>query len=89
VQHQPAERPRAMTSHVSGGHLQVSPGVDFTNILRAAFTLSDPKSTKKTDGLTVFFALFGFSRIKAVCKMLVKLTIIKILQVAFSLWIKC
>jgi hypothetical protein len=33
--------------------------MDFTNILRAAFTLADPKSAKKTDALTVFFALLG------------------------------
>jgi len=33
-----------------------------------------PKSTKKTDGLTVFFALLGSSLIKAARKMLMKLT---------------
>ncbi len=32
-------------------------GVDFTNILHAAFTCSDPKSAKKTDGFYVFFML--------------------------------
>jgi len=33
------------------------PGVDFTNILCKALTRTDPKSAKKTDGLTAFFAL--------------------------------
>ncbi len=32
----------------------VTPGVNFINILRAAFALTDPDSTKKTDNLTVF-----------------------------------
>jgi len=32
-------------------------GVDFTDILRAAFKPADPKSIKKTDSLTVLFAL--------------------------------
>jgi len=34
---------------------------------------ADPKSTKKTEGLTVFFLLLGSGRIKAAHKMLVKL----------------
>jgi hypothetical protein len=29
-------------------------GVDFTNILQAALAHSDPKSSKNTEGLTVF-----------------------------------
>jgi len=35
---------------------------------------TDPKSTKKTDGLTVLFALLGSAHIKAALKMLMKLT---------------
>jgi len=35
------------------------PGVNFINILRAAFVRPDPESAKKTDNLTVFFALLG------------------------------
>jgi len=31
--------------------------IDFTNILLKDFTFADPKSAKKTDGLTAFFAL--------------------------------
>jgi hypothetical protein len=33
----------------------------------------DRKSTIKTDGLTVFFALLEYAHVKAACKMLVKL----------------
>ena len=41
------------------------PWVNFTNILWAAFTLTDPKSAIKQLGLTVFFALLGSARVKA------------------------
>jgi len=34
----------------------------------------DPKSAKKTERLTVFFALLGSMSVKALSKMLVKLT---------------
>ncbi len=34
-------------------------GVNFINILWAAFTLADPESAKKIDNLTNFFALLG------------------------------
>jgi len=53
--------------------LSPSPWIDFIKVLRAAFMHTDPKSTKKTDGLTIFFALLGSAHIKAVHKMLVKL----------------
>ena len=43
-------------------------------MLREAFTCEYPKSAKKTDSLTVFFALLGSFRIKAAHKILVKLT---------------
>jgi len=49
-------------------------GVNFINVLRAAFTRTDPKSVKKTDDLTVFFALLGTAHMKAALKTLVKLT---------------
>jgi len=42
-------------------------GVYFTNILRAAFMLADPKSGKKTDSFTVFFCAFGICMDKS-CK---------------------
>jgi len=54
----------------SGVVLKNRPEVDFTHILRAAFTGADPpRSAKKTDGWTVFFALLGYVRIKASSKM--------------------
>ena len=49
-------------------------GVNFTNILRAAFTRSDPKKAKKTVKLSSLIALLGSLRTKAACKMLAKLT---------------
>jgi len=48
------------------------PGVDFTNILRKAYTHADPKSTKNTLKQSVLFALLGSARVKAWHKMLVK-----------------
>ncbi len=51
-----------------------APGVDFINVLLAAFMPPDPNSTKKTDSLIVFFALLGSARVKAAHKMLMKLT---------------
>jgi len=51
------------------------PGVNFINILRAAFVRADPKSVKKTDNLTVFFAFLEYSCVKAACRMLMKLTL--------------
>jgi hypothetical protein len=60
---------------------KLPPGVDFTNILRAAFTLADPKRVKKTDVLTVFFGLLGSGSVKAVRKTLMKLTPGALLQI--------
>jgi hypothetical protein len=54
--------------------MKLTAGVNFTNILRAAFTCTNPKSIKKTDGLTVFFALLGSTNGKAARKILVKST---------------
>jgi len=48
--------------------------VDFTNTLRAAFKLTDPKTVKDTDDLTVFFAHLGSARVKTARKTLVKST---------------
>jgi len=44
-----------------------NPGVNFINILQAAFTCADPKSTKKYSQAISLFALLGSAR-----KMLVK-----------------
>jgi hypothetical protein len=46
----------------------------FEICLLEAFTSSDPKSAKKTDGLTVFFTLLGSASVKAVHKTLIKLS---------------
>jgi len=56
----------------SQSHLRQNPGGNFTNILYAAITRTDPKRIKKTYSLTVFFALFGSEGVKASQKMLVK-----------------
>ena len=50
-------------------------GVNFTNVLRAAFALVDPKSAKKTVKLSSFFVLLGSARAKAACRTLVKLNL--------------
>jgi hypothetical protein len=54
--------------------MKLTPWVNLTNILRAAFRYADHKSVKKTDCLNVFFALSGSAGIKALNKMLVKST---------------
>jgi len=60
---------------VGGRHpIPGSPGANFTNILQAAFICADPKSVKETDSLTVFFALLWSACLKALIKMLMKLT---------------
>jgi len=45
--------------------LPTRPGVDFTNVLRVAFTQPDPKSTKIINDQTVFlhFGIFGSHKI--------------------------
>jgi len=48
--------------------------VNFINVLWAAFSNADPKSAKKTDNLTVFFALLESARLNAARKTLTKLT---------------
>jgi len=48
--------------------------VNFTNILRAAFTRANPNSAIKLLNLTVLFALLGYACVKAAHKMFVKLT---------------
>jgi hypothetical protein len=48
-------------------------GVDFINILRAAYVRRS-QSAKNAVKPIVFFALLGSSHVKAGCKMLVKLT---------------
>jgi len=63
-------------------------GVNFINILRAAFGRTDNRSAKKADNLTVFLALLGSAGIKAACRMLMKMTpgvnFVNILTAPFS-----
>ncbi len=54
--------------------IKVRHGVNFINVLQAAFTHTDPKSTKKTVKLSVYFVLLGSERTKAAHRMLMKLT---------------
>jgi len=54
--------------------MKLTTGVNFNNVLQAPFACTDPKSAKKTDNLTVFFALSKSVRIKADGRTLVKLT---------------
>jgi hypothetical protein len=51
-----------------------APGVKFIKILCLAFTTKDPKSTKKTVKLQVFFTLLGSMLEKAAHRLLMKLT---------------
>jgi len=53
---------------------QSTSGVNFTNILCATYTRAIPKAQKKTEGLTIFFALLGSLHVKAARNNLVKLT---------------
>jgi len=52
--------------------MKLTTTVNFTNILLAAW--ANPKSAKRTHYLTVFFVFLGSVRVRAVSKMLVKLT---------------
>jgi len=68
-----------LSSHTFNEHFArqatIISGVNFTNILCAAFMRTDPKSAKNTDSLTVFFCTFGIcAHVKAACKTLMKLT---------------
>jgi len=49
-------------------------GVNFTNVLRSAFTRSDPESAKNSQAASLFFVLLGSGHVKAVLKTLAKVT---------------
>ena len=53
--------------------MKLTPGVNFTHILRTAFTRTDLKITKYTVKLSVIFALSGSTGVKAARKIMVKL----------------
>jgi len=46
-------------------HVRWPAGVNFINISRAASRCTDPESAKRSDDLTVIFALLGSARVKA------------------------
>ena len=50
------------------------PDVNFTNVLCTTVMHLDPKSVKKIDNFTVFFMLLGSACMKAVHRMLMKLS---------------
>jgi len=54
--------------------VKLTPRVNFTNVLKAAFARENHKSAKKTVILYCLFALFGFLQIKAMHKQVGKLT---------------
>ena len=63
-----------LEASVKSVNIPDTPGVNFTNILQAAFTCADPKSAKKTVKLSSFIVLLGSAHVKDAHKMLVKLT---------------
>jgi len=54
--------------------VKLTPGVNFINILLAAFKCAHPKSAKRQSSCQSFFGLSGSWRAKAARKMIVKLT---------------
>jgi len=65
------------------------PGLNFINVLQAAFTQADLKSIKIQSSCQCLFALLGSAPVKAFRRMLVKLTpdvnFTKVLSAAFTL----
>jgi len=53
--------------------MNLTPGVNFINILWAAFVGADPQSAKKAVKLSVFFPLSGSASAKPARRMLMKL----------------
>ncbi len=54
--------------------LKLTPGVNFINVLEAAFMRTDPECTKRQYSQQCRFTLLGPKSIKAACKMLMTLT---------------
>ena len=54
--------------------IELASGINFINIVWAAFTHADPKGAIKLLNLTVFFVLLGSACVKAACRMSVKFT---------------
>ncbi len=73
--------------------VKLTPGINFINVLGAAFTHANPKSKKKAEDLTVFLALLGSACVEALCKTLMKSTtgvnFINILGAPFCMTVLC
>jgi hypothetical protein len=54
--------------------MESTPGLNFINVLRTAFTLVDSESIKNTYNLTAFFTLLESTSIKVVRRILMELT---------------
>ncbi len=54
--------------------VKLTTGVNFTNTFTLSFYARRSRKRKNTDNLTVFFTHLGSSRVKAVCRKLMKLT---------------
>jgi len=60
---------------IKSSHNSVAPsGVNFINILLEALMRADPKRAKNTVKPSIFSALLGSAHVKALSKMLLKLT---------------
>jgi len=66
--------------------MKLTPGVNFVNVLRAAFRRADSKSAKKTVKLSVFFALLGSAFEKAAQRTLMKLTVDNLVRFQNKYW---
>jgi len=74
------------SSHVKAAHkmlVKLTPGVDLTNILLAAFTCKDPKSAKRKSSHQCLLAILGSLHEKVARKMLVKSTLGEKLRAVF------
>jgi len=61
--------------HVLAQHYEMSwPGVNFINVLQAAFMHADPESAKKLATWLSFFDILGSGYVKAAHRTLLKLT---------------
>jgi len=65
---------RFTCSGESGFRPEQISGVNFANVLCAAFTLIDPENVRTQSSHHYYFTLLGSARLKAAQKMLMKLT---------------
>jgi len=68
-------KPKLTNNKITSSRSRV-PGVDFTIVLRATFTRSDPKCLKRQSSHQCLFALLRPTQVKAACKILMKLTLV-------------